>query len=170
MGKDWEIFLNLAKTDVKICWNFPKLPIQKYQNTCFGATTVSIMTLSKTTKRLSINVTMGINDTQNDNIASMLCLLVFIVVLWFVVPILRTRWSRFILHFSCLQQHGQLQGLRRLQVRPGPEAGAGDKSVFNVANALAEVLVEINPSNIRICPTDIHFAAWWYYADGFHGC
>ncbi len=25
--------------------------------------------------------------------------------------------------------------------------------------------VETNPSNIRICPMDICFAAWWYYAD-----
>ncbi len=35
--------------------------------------------------------------------------------------------------------------------------------------------VETNPSNIRICPTDIRFAAWWYYADGIdmdvkYGC
>jgi hypothetical protein len=34
---------------------------------------------------------------------------------------------------------------------------------------------ETNPFNIRICPTDIHFAAWWCYPDGIdtdvkYGC
>jgi hypothetical protein len=24
---------------------------------------------------------------------------------------------------------------------------------------------ETNPFNIHICPTDIRFTAWWYYAD-----
>ncbi len=26
--------------------------------------------------------------------------------------------------------------------------------------------METNPSNIHICPTDVRFDAWWYYADG----
>jgi len=30
--------------------------------------------------------------------------------------------------------------------------------------------VETKPSNICICPMDIRFAAWWYYADGYCRC
>jgi hypothetical protein len=32
--------------------------------------------------------------------------------------------------------------------------------------SVSTVGVETNPSSIRICPTDICFATWWYYADG----
>ncbi len=37
--------------------------------------------------------------------------------------------------------------------------------VLNVILCYVEQWVETNPSNICICPTDIRFAAWLYYAD-----